>query len=219
VFDFLNSVGTAYEGTCVGYDPTFLSKFVAGLDYYPVFLTFVMVLFSATQFEVYYWLLTSVLFIDLPLNYGLQQLIGPVDNIQPPQCLPRQTQMPAAGIEQITVLWVVGWGMAHIIYPRRVRPSMVALYTAFVSLALYTRIYLIFNSTAQLLVGMAIGLGEGIAYLMVLAVLRNSGTDKVIIRLLVSIFRSTIDTMIYPDDPTIHIGHNVKNVHLVVATQ
>lgn len=214
--DYLNTVGASYVGNCLGYDDTILTRVVAGLDYYPVFLGICMCALSITHFEVLLWLLTMVCLIDYPVNSGIQQLVGPADNVQPPQCLERQTQMPAAGMEQVTVLWVVGWGLVLILFPRAIRTWLIAVLTLAATLALYTRVYLMFNSTAQLLVGMAIGLAEGIFYLALLKIIIDSGLIPIISATIVGWFSSGIDTWLNPSVLTIRGSASTKTVHVVI---
>jgi len=213
----LGATGASYAGACVGYEDTYLSQLFVVADYYPIYLTCVMVGLTLTHFEVFYWLLTMVLFIDPPLNYGIRTLVGPSDNIQPPSCPIRAEQMPAAGVQQIAVLWVVGWGMALVVFPRSVAAGKVAMFTAFSSVALYTRTYLIFNTTAQMLAAAGIGLAEGIIYLALLVLLR----EKRLVRYIVELPGMTalgfpIDTMIDSETPTVHLPASAKKVRVIV---
>ncbi len=214
--DFLNTVGASYVGNCLGYDDTILTRVVAGLDYYPVLLGICMGALSITHFEVFLWLLTMVCIIDYPINSGIQQLVGPADNIQPEACLKRQTQMPAAGMEQITVLWVVGWGMVLVLFPRAIRTWLIAILTLATTVALYTRIYLMFNSTAQLLVGMAIGLAEGLFYLVLLKITLNSGLIPIISSAIVGWFSSGIDTWLNTSVITVRGSRSTKVVNVII---
>ncbi len=216
----LGDTGASYVGTCVGYEDTYLSKlFVVG-NYYLIYLACVMLGLTLTHFEAFYWMLTMVLFIDTPLNYAIRMLIGASNNIQPPSCPIRDEQMPAAGIEQVAVLWVVGWGMALVLFPRRVGVSKVAFFTAFASIAAYTRIYLIFNSTAQLLAGAAIGLVEGIVYLVVLAVARDYDLIHYIVDLpSLTMFGFPIDTMVNNKAPTVHIQSGAQIIRVIVDAE
>jgi hypothetical protein len=214
--DYLNSIGASYVGNCLGYEDTILTRVVAGVDYYPVYLILVMCAFSITYCEVFLWLLTMVYFIDAPVNYGLQALIGPSDNIQPSACLPHQDQMPATGMQQVTVYWVVGWGMVLAVFPRPVRTWLIALFTLSATLALYTRVYLMFNSTVQLLVGMAVGLVEGVVYLMLLQVLVNSGLVPLFTDAIVGWFSSGISTWLDPNVITIRGSRSTKVVNVII---
>lgn len=216
----LGATGGAYVGTCVGYEDTYLSQLFVVADYYPIYLTCVMVGLTLTHFEVFYWLLTMVLFIDPPLNYGIRALVGPSDNVQPPTCPIRAEQMPAAGVQQIAVLWVVGWGMALVVFPRGVAAGKVAMFTAFASIALYTRTYLIFNSTAQMLAAAGLGLAEGIVYLALLVLLRDKNLIRYIVELPGSVaIGYPIDTMINSAVPTVHLPAAAHSVRVIVDGQ
>lgn len=217
-FDLAEASGAAYAANCFGYEDTILSKTIVVLDYYPLFLTVGMLMLSITHFEVFYWVLTMGLFIDIPLNYGLRLLIGPSDNIQPPTCPITQYQMPAPGIEEITVLWVVGWGMALVLYPRVVSTSITALHTVIATCAAYTRVYLMFSSTAQLLAGAGVGLAVGIAYLACVVVADRFGLIALIVKAPATLLGWPIDTMINQKSPTVHLPANATSVNLIIET-
>lgn len=213
----LGQTGASYVGACIGYTNTYLSQLFVVFDYYPIYIAFTMLGLTFTHFEAFYWLLTMILFIDAPLNFGIQTLIGTSNDIQPPGCPIRDEQMPAAGVQEIVALWVVGWGMVLAVFPRHVGTQKIAFFTGFASLAVYTRIYLIFNSTAQMLAAAAIGLAEGVVYLFILAALRDNDIVRYIVEFpSMTMLGFPIDTMINTAEPTVHLRPDARKIRVII---
>lgn len=217
LIEFITRAGDPYVGVCYGYEDDFVSSLFAAAYYAPAWITLVVVGLSISHFEVFYWLLTMVLFICVPINYGLRTLIGPSNNIQPPSCPITENQMPSSTVQLMTALSVVGWGFILILFPHRISNQKIAFFTFITVIVIYTNIYLLFNSTAQILAGAGEGLIEGVLYLYITHYLYKWGIVALIVRLPgLTMLGKPIDTMIDRNNPTVYVGQKFDTLNVII---
>lgn len=218
LYEFVKRAGDVYVGVCYGYEDDFLSSCFAAGYYTPALLTIVIIGLSMSHFEVFYWLLTMVLFIDFPLNYGLRMLIGVSQNIQPTSCHIDDEQMPASAIQLIMALWVVGFAFSEILFQHHVSNQKLAFFVAIASFVIYTPIYLAFNSTAQILAGAGVGVVEGILYVWLVRYLHERNVVALIVRITgLTMLGKPIDTIIDRRNPTIHVSEPFDTLNVIVG--
>ena len=218
LWEFVKRAGDVYVGVCLGYEDDFLSSCFAAGYYTPALLTVIIIGLTISHFEVFYWLLTMVLFIDFPLNYGLRVLIGPSNNIQPLICPIDNEQMPASAVQLIIALWVVGFAFSEILFQHPVSNQKLAFFVAVTTFVIYTPIYLAFNSTAQILAGAGVGFIEGVLYVWFINFLHKRRVVALIVRFTgLTMLGKPIDTIIDSKNPTIHLSEPFDTLNVIVG--
>jgi hypothetical protein len=205
-------------GSCIGYEDTFVSNSVSIIDYYPVYISFAILVMMLGYFEVIHWLWSCVLFADMGINFGIQTLIGDSDNIQPIACPIRQKQLPATGAELISVLWVTGLGILFIVRPIQTRTSVIVPLTTLGVVLLYTRIYLNFNTGAQMFIGAAVGTAEGVLYVIFIQYLQKwKAWDAIMAIPELTWVGKAVDTMTDSENPKICVDKPFETLTVLVA--
>jgi len=183
-------------GVCFGYEDDFWYNWMSILDFYPLFISFGICVLMLGFFEVMHWIWSCVLFAVMGVAYGLAMLIGDSDNLQPEACPLRQEQMPAQGAMLITAIWVVGFLLLAMMTPMRTRSSIVVPMTALGVILIYTRVFLIFNTSAQILAGAGMGAAIGIVYSYIIYCLQKWDTLNAIVAIPeLTWFGRSVDTM------------------------
>lgn len=216
-FIALTRVSEIYS-TCLGFDENdFITEILAVADFWPAFLAAASLGLSFYHMEAFFWFITTAIFADWFINYGLQAAWGPSNNIQPESCLYTDYQMPAFCSQLVTMLWTLGFGMIVLLYPRGITRYESAFLIVLAEIGVYARIYLIFSTPTQLIVGSFIGFLEGLAFLGVVLLLRYFGIDKTIISSPGNLFCPPVsDTILYPEEPTICLTQKPKKVVIKV---
>lgn len=207
-----------YETVCVGIDgDSAIAKFFVVYDFWPVFLSFVIIGITLVQYEYIYFLFTIVMLVDGAINYGAQKAVGASDNLQPPTCPIEPNQMPALASERIMVIYIVGWFLVTFVYPRPMSTTKIFMFNIAGVLALYARFYLVFSTPAQMLAGAAIGFAEGMAFGYLFWNLRKRGWDKRLIESPSILGLPPLtDTLAYPRSPTYVVEQEPDDVNVKV---
>lgn len=161
----LTSIGRVYEAECINYSDSWLSGFFAVFDFWPLFISFAVIGLTLEHREIFYCLVLKGMFINGLLNWGFRELIrqpGPE-----PSCS-SYAQNPAYASDGMTFLLVTLLCSSSIIYKVPIRWFKLSILWIGGPLAIYTRVWLRFNTGLQLLAGVGFGLVEGILYCMVL---------------------------------------------------
>lgn len=208
---------SAYE-TCLGFDSgDFMAQVWSTVDFWPFYLGLVFIGVSVHHNEMFFWILTTAIFVDWVINFGLRVAVGASDNIQPESCIEETRQMPALGTQSLTMLWTLAFGLVMVIYPRSVTSLKAGGFVASMQIMVYSRIYLVFSTPAQLIAGATIGFLMGVVFLGIVAVMRYLGIDKAIIAApAIWLFPGVSDTIMYPDTPTLMFPHRPKNANIKV---
>ena len=214
----LSEITALYEAGCFLNNPTsIITKFFVVYDFWPIFLTFVVIGITLVQYEYTYFLLTIVMLADGGINYGIQQAVGDSDNLQPPTCPLEPRQMPALASERIIVLYIVGWYLVTYIYPRPVDVSKIWMFNIAAVLALYARLYLLFSTPSQMLAGAGIGFVEGLLFSWFFWWLKERGIDRVLISAPgFCFFPALSDSLAYEDRPTYVAGSNPTGLNVKI---
>lgn len=213
----VNHIHEPLVGVCIGYVDDFTSNTISVLDFYPLYITFAIGVMMLVHFQVFHWIWSCVLFSDMALNTLFRLLVGPSDNLQPPSCPIRQEQMPALGAQEITALLTTGLGLLALMRPMRTRCTVVVPLVTLGTVLIYTRIYLIFNTTAQILAGAAIGYLEGICFLVIIYNLQKWRWLNRIIKIPELFWLGQpIDTMTDPRNPTICLEDEFESLTVLV---
>lgn len=200
----LSEITALYSANCVLSHPnSIITEFFVVYNFWPIFLTFVVIGITLVQYEYTYFLLTVVMLADGGINYGLQQAYGDSTNFQPPTCPIEPKQLPALAAERITVLYIVGWFLVTYIYPRAVDTSKIWMFNIAAVLSLYARLYLIFSTPVQMLAGTVVGFVEGLLFSWLFLWIKEKGIDRVLIDAPgFCLFPALSDSLAYTDTPT-----------------
>lgn len=205
-----------YASICIIPNPdSVITEFFVVYQFWYIALTFITFGFTIVQYEYIYFLLTVVMFSDMGINYGLQQLFGSSDNFQPPTCFVNLNQMPSRTSELIIVLYVIGWSLVTYIYPRGVEVSKIWMFNIAAALAIYDSLYLLFSTPKQMLVGAGVGFAEGIFFSIIFLWMKHKKYDRVLIDSPgFCLFPPLSDTLAYPCTPTYVSKNKPEQVYI-----
>ena len=161
----LTSIGKVYEAECINYSDSWLSGFFAVYDYWPLFISFAIIGLTLEHREIFYCLVLKGMFLNGLLNWGFRELIGQAG--PEPGCS-ASTQNPAYASDGLTFLFVTLLCASSMIYRVPIRWFKLSILWIGGPLAIYTRVWLRFNTGLQLLSGVGFGLVEGILYCLLL---------------------------------------------------
>lgn len=203
-FDLINGLIPVYDANCILQNSgSIITNFLVFYNFWPLFLSWVVIGITLVHYEYIYFLFTVVLLADFGINYGLIMLFGPSTNIQPPTCPVDNYQMPALASERVIVLYVVGWFLVTYIYPRPLQVYKIWLFNVPAAIAIYDRLYLLFSTPEQMLVGAGIGFLEGLLFSLLFLWMKHVGLDKVLIAAPSFLYLPPLaDTLAYPETPT-----------------
>ncbi len=159
--------------------------------------------------ELFFFFIAMAITADWFINFGLQLYVGASTNIQPPVCPIVSEQMPAYVSEFVTLSLTLVLGMTILLYKRAISASLIIMLIVLSEIVVYGRIYLLFSTPTQLLVGAMVGFVEAVVYLVALAVMKHFKIDRAMISAPQFLrWYSFTDTIMYPNEPTL-IGTRV----------
>lgn len=196
----LTSIGKVYEAECINYHDSWLSGFFAVYDYWPLFLSFAFIGLTLEHREIFFCLVLKGTFINGLLNWGFREAIGQAG--PEPSCS-SSTQNPAYASDGLTFLFIILLCSSGLIYDVPIRWFKLSILWVGGPLALYTRVWLRFNTGLQLLAGCGFGLIEGVLYCLLLYyVFTYERIDRWFLRS-TRFGRDYEDTKIQPRRPTV----------------
>jgi hypothetical protein len=201
-FDLINNIGEVYKTDCINYDNSLLSRLFATYDLWPIFLTFAIIGLTAEHKEVFFFIVLFGTFFDGLLNWGWRALIG---KDGPEMTCTTHGQNPADASDAITFLYTIILGASILIYNVPIRYFKLTILGVGGPLAIYTRVWLRFNTGLQLISGACFGFVEGAIYCYILyKVFPYENLDRWFLRKDTFLFGKDFeDTNIRPDTPTL----------------
>jgi membrane-associated phospholipid phosphatase len=172
----INNIGRMVTPECVVYEDNFFGAMLVLANLFPIILPLVIVIVSWTMQELLLTIIGLIMSTNYWLNYGLQYAIR-----QPPPTvgcgntyeMPSLATQYAVMIALIYVYCVNAWKL----YASEMR---IILSVVAVTVFTYARIYIGFNTPAQLYVGAMIGAAYGTAWFLVILFVIAPRMDRII---------------------------------------
>ena len=150
-----------FDLTCVNFKGGFVEGFFIALNMWPAFVAFILMGIVLEHTEIFYSAFAWVFWAEWLINWGIRLAVG-----QPgPEfgCEP-SVQVPALATDLLTMSTVFLLISSSYSFDFPVRWYKLLMITIFGPLAIYSRVYLKFNTPGQLLWGVLSGLVMGILW-------------------------------------------------------
>jgi len=173
-----------------------VTQFFIIFDFWPIYLGYIFMGLTLVKCDYSFLLLTTTNFLDYLLNYVIRSAGWETTSYQPETCFAGPHQLSALAAQRVTVLYIVIWFMATFTYPTRISKSNVMFINFSAVLALFSRLYLGFSTPQQMLIGAAIGVGEGLFFSFVFYFLMVRRIDRKFVRLMRNRYTNFTDDFI-----------------------
>lgn len=169
LFD-INALECSVYPACPLYDPTpfFASVFII-INYYPLFFDVSLWVITIYAWEFFFSYLSLAVLIDLLISYALRYIILSPQRF--PNCGPNYG-MPAYSSELMLLLNTMG--ICYIIlWNRKISLVKIGILNLVTMVVILSRVYVGYNTNAEIIVGALIGTVEGFFYSIILYKFRS----------------------------------------------